>query len=97
MRLSEEIIRKVYKAPGSRYGELLRTAYDKMDLNSPQQKELLNIYDQASQKFTMVHFYFKDLGIVKYSRDELYGWNDVIGTLITYISQYRLISTQYDM
>ena len=89
MRLSEEIIRKVHKAPGSRYGELLRTAYN-MVYDSPQQKELLNIYDQASQKFTMVHFYFKDLGIVKYSRDELYGWNDVIGTLISHYVHFTI-------
>lgn len=28
---------------------------------------------------TVVHIYFKELGIVKYSRDELYGIMDVIG------------------
>ena len=28
---------------------------------------------------SMVHFYFKELGVVKYSRDELYGIMDVIG------------------
>lgn len=28
---------------------------------------------------SMVHFYFKELGVVKYSRDELFGILDVIG------------------
>ena len=28
---------------------------------------------------SMVHFYFKELGVVKYTRDELYGIMDVIG------------------
>lgn len=28
---------------------------------------------------SLVHIYFKELGVVKYSRDELYGIMDVIG------------------
>ena len=28
---------------------------------------------------TLMHIYFKELGVVKYSRDELYGAMDVIG------------------
>ena len=30
---------------------------------------------------SLVHIYFKNLGIVKYSKDSLYGWADLIGKL----------------
>ena len=30
-------------------------------------------------KGTLMHIYFKELGVVKYQRDELYGAMDVIG------------------
>ena len=35
-------------------------------------KEILN-------KGTLMHIYFKELGVVKYQRDELFGAMDVIG------------------
>lgn len=37
--------------------------------------------DQTSMKndMALVHIYFKELGIVKYSRDQLYSIMDVIG------------------
>ena len=31
---------------------------------------------------SLVHIYFKNLGIVKYSKDSLYGWADLIGKLV---------------
>ena len=34
---------------------------------------------QIIDKSSVVHFYFKEPGIVKYSREELYGTMDVIG------------------
>ena len=39
----------------------------------------------------MAHFYFKELGIVKYSRDELFGIMDVIGkrTIFTTSFAYK--------
>ena len=35
--------------------------------------------DEVLSKGTMMHIYFKELGVVKYQRDELYGAMDVIG------------------
>ena len=42
-------------------------------------KRMNETYDSYIQDMSMVHFYFKELGVVKYSRDELYGAMDVIG------------------
>ena len=35
---------------------------------------------------SLVHIYFKNLGIVKYSKDSLYGWADLIGKLRNILS-----------
>ena len=35
--------------------------------------------EEVLSKGTMMHIYFKELGVVKYQRDELYGAMDVIG------------------
>ena len=40
-----------------------------------------NIVDTSS----IVHIYFKELGIVKYSKDQLYGALDVIGETLLFI------------
>ncbi len=43
-------------------------------------KENLDILSrQIMHNMTVVRVYFKELGIVKYSRDELYGIADAIG------------------
>ncbi len=40
---------------------------------------------EAIQKNTsLVHFYFKELGVVNYSRDELYGTMDLVGRWCPY-------------
>ena len=35
--------------------------------------------DEVHYNATLIHIYFKELGVVKYSRDELFGIIDVIG------------------
>ena len=35
--------------------------------------------EEVLEKGTLMHIYFKELGVVKYQRDELYGAMDVIG------------------
>ncbi len=35
--------------------------------------------DEIKANSTFVHIYFKELGIIKYTRDQLYGTMDVIG------------------
>ena len=35
--------------------------------------------DELHYNASVVHIYFKELGVVKYSRDELFGLIDVIG------------------
>ena len=35
--------------------------------------------DEVHYNASVVHIYFKELGVVKYSRDELFGLIDVIG------------------
>ena len=42
-------------------------------------RRLQQAFDNILTQSSMVHIYFKELGIVKYSRDELYGTMDVIG------------------
>ena len=59
-------------------------------LNSTQRKQLvmdrymLEEYEkdiaELQMNSSLVHIYFKELGVVKYSRDELFGLIDVVGT-----------------
>lgn len=44
-----------------------------------QRKGFLQQYHEAEKNFTVAHFYFKELTMVKYQRDELYGLMDVLG------------------
>ena len=51
--------------------------YEEMDRNTTGLRSLLREIKTSS---SLVHIYFKELGIIKYSRNELYGIMDVIGT-----------------
>ena len=42
-------------------------------------EKLQKLYDNIIDSSSVVHIYFKELGIVKYSKDQLYGALDVIG------------------
>ncbi len=42
-------------------------------------RKLQQSYKSYKMDTTLVHIFFKDLGVVKYSREELYGIMDVIG------------------
>ena len=47
-----------------------------------QARQLVNLekyMEEVLNEGTLMHIYFKELGVVKYSRDELYGAMDVIG------------------
>ena len=47
-----------------------------------QQRILKDHYDDIIQSSSVVHFYFKDNGILKYSQEEVFGTTDLIGTFI---------------
>jgi amiloride-sensitive sodium channel len=57
--------------------------------------QLQAVYDDVIESSSLVHIYFKELGIVKYSRDELYGIMDVIaacGGIVGLCMGFSLIS-----
>jgi amiloride-sensitive sodium channel len=57
--------------------------------------ELKDVYHFVVNSSSLVHIYFKELGIVKYSRDELYGIMDVIaacGGIVGLCMGFSLIS-----
>ena len=62
----------------SRYAKLIQNSNNK-SLPLCKRQMYMNKYHAHEQNFSMVHFYFKELGIIKYSRDELYGITDLIG------------------
>ena len=49
-------------------------------------------------RMSLVHVYFKEMGITKFSRDQLYSWEDIVGTMfpigillqIKFLSQLRI-------
>ena len=55
---------------------------------SHHQKSLAEILDQLSavrNEMSLVHIYFKELGIVKFSREELFSVIDAIGKIIFWL------------
>ena len=42
-------------------------------------QQIAAVYEGLKTNISLVHIYFKELGIVKYRRDELYNIMDVIG------------------
>ena len=46
-----------------------------------EQKLLRDRYDDVIESSSVVHFYFKESGILKYSQEEVFGTTDLIGTL----------------
>jgi hypothetical protein len=55
---------------------------------SDELNELHKQWEAKTKDWTLVHIYFKELGIVKYVRDELYGIMDVIGMYLVYFQMY---------
>ena len=47
-----------------------------------EQDELKYRLSSSTNKMSVAHFYFKDMGCIKYDRDELFGTMDVIGTVL---------------
>ena len=47
-------------------------------------KRLLDLRDDILDSASVVHFYFKERGIVQYSREQLYSMMDVIGNSILF-------------
>ena len=66
--------------------EQLKSATD-----SYEQKLLRDRYDDVIESSSVVHFYFKESGILKYSQEEVFATTDHIGRYFTYISYYSLI------
>ena len=62
----------------SRFTRLITRSQNQSYTSSTRTK-LKHKYVKKQENFGVVHFYFKELGLVKYSRDELYGIMDVIG------------------
>ena len=44
-------------------------------------EKLQKLFDNIIDTSSIVHIYFKELGVVKYSKDQLYGALDVIGKI----------------
>ena len=72
----------IMESGASRYIKLIKNS-NNMSLALSKRQKYIDKYVDSQQNFSMAHFYFKELGIVKYSRDELYGIMDVIGKLPT--------------
>ena len=51
-----------------------------------EQKVLRDRYDDVIESSSVVHFYFKESGILKYSQEEVFDTTDLIGRYFTYIS-----------
>ena len=47
-----------------------------------EQDELKYRLGSSTYKMSVAHFYFKDMGCIKYDRDKLFGTMDVIGTVL---------------
>ena len=48
-------------------------------IHALKRQKLQTLYDNIISTSSIVHIFFKELGIVKYKKDELYGILDVIG------------------
>ena len=46
-----------------------------------EQKLLRDRYNDVIESSSVVHFYFRESGILKYSQEEVFGATDLIGTL----------------
>ena len=56
----------------SRYFKILQGA-ENTTIPPSKRSKYQALYEEALKNFTMIHFFYKELGIVRYSRDELYG------------------------
>ena len=66
--------------PGQFLYNLTEQINNQTKKNQEKKKEKLqNLYTNIVNSSSIVHIYFKELGIVKYSKDQLYGALDVIG------------------
>ena len=45
------------------------------------QKILKDTYDDIISSSSVVHFYFKERGLMKYSQEEVFGYTELIGNL----------------
>ena len=53
----------------------------KNETKQKKKEKLQKLFDNIIDTSSIVHIYFKELGVVKYSKDQLYGALDVIGKL----------------
>ena len=75
-----------------RKGQFLHTLDEqiKNETKAKKKDKLQKLYDNIITSSSLVHIYFKELGVVKYSKDQLYGALDVIGKCVPYIQCPRL-------
>ena len=59
-----------------------------LDLNS-----FIRTFQEKTLRAALVHVFFKDMGVTKFTRDQLFGWQDIVG--IEENNKIQLI--QYDM
>ena len=67
----------------SKIGQLLdfvKNKYGSSPISEQLQTNIKRATDKIKEDFSIVYIYFKELGIIKYSKDELFGIMDVIGT-----------------
>ena len=87
---SQEMSQAILKVSNSPIFEIMSTKenflgkLDEMIKNATNNKQIEALKAKRmkiTKQSSVVHFYFKEPGIVKYSREELYGTMDVIGKL----------------
>ena len=66
----------IHSTANNRYTKL------KEQMQNTTDPELKWIIAGTASKMSVAHFYFKDMGCIKYDRDELFGTMDVIGTVL---------------
>lgn len=77
VKKKSEFFRYLKNSPDNIVGRLVEEA---KNMTFPQQKKrLYQRIEDIETTGSIVHVYFKELGIVKYSRDQVYSAMDVIG------------------
>ena len=84
-------INKFKNSKGKITNKLANDIYETQMNKDMTTKEKMEKYDMLGIGASLVHIYFKDLGIIRYTREESYSVVDLIG--IYQISCYGLYNT----
>ena len=84
----------MFKFQDKNCSEINSNSYPEKDKN--RRKAIEAHLTSVQNQITVIHIYFKELGIILYSRDEIYGIMDVIGNIniltwliMLYLGQHR--------